>query len=86
MYSRCIKQDDANAYDDMPKFNSCNTRGVTAFPSKKESRPEIKILGSVMEKEISHDLIPHLFLQDRGCTPVGLHQRQNTQGLRFTGI
>jgi hypothetical protein len=67
-------------------FSSRNTRGVTAFPPKKESRPEIKTLGSVMKKEMRHDLIPYLSLQDSGCTHVGLHQRQNTQGLRFTGI
>jgi hypothetical protein len=68
------------------RFSSHNTRGVTAFPPKKESRPEIKIPGLVIEKEMHHHLIPHLFLQDSGCTPIGLHQRQNAQGLRFSGI
>jgi hypothetical protein len=56
-------------------FSSCNTRGVTSFPPKKESRPEIKILGQVMEKEMRHQLILHLLLHGRGCAPVGLHQR-----------
>jgi hypothetical protein len=39
-----------------------------------------------MEKEMCHGLLPHLFLQGRGCAPVGLHQRQITQGLSFIGI
>jgi hypothetical protein len=38
-------------------FSSRNTRGVTSFPPKKESRPEIKILGQVMEKEMCHRFI-----------------------------
>jgi hypothetical protein len=50
-------------------FSNRNTRGVTAFPPKKKSRPEIKILGQVMEKEMCHRFISQLLLQGRGCAP-----------------
>jgi hypothetical protein len=38
-------------------FSIRNTRGVTAFPPKKKSRPEIKSLDSVMEKKMCHRFI-----------------------------
>jgi hypothetical protein len=46
-------------------FSSRNTSSVTSFPPKKESRPEIKTPGEVMEKETCHNLILPLFLQGR---------------------
>jgi hypothetical protein len=51
-------------------FSSRNTRGVTSFPPKKESRPEIKILGQVIEKEMRRRFISRLLLQGRGCAPI----------------
>jgi hypothetical protein len=47
-------------------FNGSNTRGVTSFPPIKESRPEIKSLGQVMEKETRHSCISLFLVQDRG--------------------
>jgi hypothetical protein len=57
-------------------FSYRNTRGVTSFPPKKESRLEIKVLDQVMEKEMRHRFISQLPLQGRGCAPIGLYHRQ----------
>jgi hypothetical protein len=47
-------------------FSGSNTRGVTSFPPIKESRPEIKSLGQVMEKETCHTFISLFLVQGRG--------------------
>jgi hypothetical protein len=47
-------------------FSDSNTRCVTSFPPIKESRPEIKSLGQVMEKETRHNFISLFRVQGRG--------------------
>jgi hypothetical protein len=42
-------------------FSDSNTRGVTSSPPLKESRPEIKCLGQVMERKRVIFLFPYFF-------------------------
>jgi hypothetical protein len=47
-------------------FSLRNTRGVTAFPPKRNLVPRFKSSGSVTEKEMCHKLISQFILPGRG--------------------
>jgi hypothetical protein len=53
-------------------FSLRNTRGVTAFPPKRNLVPRFKSPGLVMEKEMCHKIISQFLLPNRGCATVGL--------------
>ena len=75
MHSRCIIHTEILVQMmSCQSFSFGNTRGVTSFPPKNKSRPEINARGKVVEKETRHNLISLFLLQGRGVgAPGGLH-------------